>query len=75
MKRIKDLPLGRGKGIIKTRKGERIRVNGRVILTKSKKKYLVVEKSSRQAFGPGTRVERWKRNEKEAKSRKTKKGC
>jgi len=62
---VRDLPLGKGKGIIITKKNKRLTVKGKVVQIEEEK-VLHVSKGERSSpiqkfsFGSGTRVKSWK---------------
>jgi hypothetical protein len=65
-KKVRNLPLGPGKGILITKKREPIRVSGEVVIVKGEKRLLAKKKNSENqdciklCFSPETRVLRWK---------------
>jgi hypothetical protein len=70
---VQDLPLGEGKVIVMTQKGNKIRVKGEIIELPNGQKHLQVTKNKKgnlrfinRSFGPRTKieVEEWKPKQK-----------
>jgi len=66
-KKVKNLPLGPGKGILITKKKqEPVRVSGDVIVVKAEKRLIATKKDpenqncTKLCFSPETRVLKWK---------------
>jgi hypothetical protein len=66
-KKVRNLPLGPGKGILITKKNpEPIRVSGNVVIIKGQKNLLATKKDpgnqncTKLCFNPETRVLKWK---------------
>lgn len=63
---VKNLPLGEGKGILITKKGDSIGVSGEVVVLNERQNLIVKKRSAgnpgctRLSFSSGTRVGKWK---------------
>lgn len=58
--KVSDLPLGKGKAVLQTKNGKKIRVNGEVTEKNGQKFLITIHNGVKLSFSPNTIVRKWK---------------